>query len=119
MRRCATCQRLLLISGYVLGYRAGTDRYCSIGCFASNPRSSFCWECREATTSESPGNTFLLNAIGTRLCFSRDRCPKCHSIVQLKAFTILFVPIAPLGWYRVLHSPRGNFMSSRYVGRRL
>jgi hypothetical protein len=107
MTRCATCNSLMF-----RGYRSGGDRYCSLPCFTASSVGNFCPECLEATTPDSPGNTVTVNTIGSRLYFADDRCPKCHSVVQRKAFCVLWIPIIPLSRYRVIYSS-----TKRYVGR--
>jgi hypothetical protein len=109
MSRCANCNTMMMG-----GYRAGDDRYCSLPCYTASPQGNFCEDCMDATTADSPGSTFMVNTVGTRMCFSRDRCPKCHSIVQRKAIVALYIPLIPLAKYRVIYVRGG-----RYVGRRL
>src|SRR5258706_4080157 len=109
MARCSACNRIT-----IGGYKAGADRFCSLPCFTASPLNGFCADCAKATTDESPGGTFTFNTFGTRLSFVRDRCPECHSIVQTKAICGFFIPLIPLGRYRVIY-----VSGSRYVGRRL
>src|ERR1700730_5024724 len=109
MTKCAVCSKRM-IGGYTLG----TERFCSLQCYTSSPAGTFCKACLDATSAQSPGGTFTLNTIGTRLFFARERCPSCHSIVQRKAFCVLFIPILPLGTYRVIYTG-----PTHYVGRRL
>ena len=109
MTRCATCNTLMFG-----GFRSGTNRYCSFVCYTASPLGGFCEDCLGTTAFNSPGNTSTLNTVGTRLYFAGDRCPNCHSIIQRKAFCILWIPIIPLSRYRVIY-----VSSTRYIGRRL
>ena len=109
MARCTACNRLMLG-----GYHEGAERYCSLFCLTASDLDTFCQSCIETTEAKSPGGTFTFNSFGTRLYFSRHRCPTCHSVVQLKAFCALYVPLVPLGRFRVIYVD-----SARYVGRRL
>ena len=108
MTRCAVCQRAM--AG---GYRAGADRFCSLPCYTHSP-TGFCKACLASTSNDAPGGTFTFNSIGTKLFFANDRCPECHSIVQRKAICALFIPLIPLGTYRVIYVG-----PSRYVGRKV
>ena len=109
MARCTNCNTVMWG-----GYKSGEGAYCSLACYTASSLGDFCPECLAATTSDSPGGTFTFNSVGTRLFFSRDRCPKCHSIVQRKAVCALYIPLIPLAKYRVLY-----FGGNRYVGRKL
>ncbi len=109
MARCSRCTRIM-----VGGYKSGEERFCSLSCYTSSPTGTFCGACMAATTNDTPGGTFTFNSVGTRLCFVRNRCPECHSIVQRKFFVALYIPLIPMGSYRVIYTaPR------RYLGRRL
>ena len=109
MTRCAVCRRSM-----VGGYKSGSDRYCSLPCFTASPVAGFCKACLAATSDKAPGGTYTFNTVGTRLFFAADRCPECHSIVQKKAVCALFIPLIPLGKYRVIYVD-----SKRYIGRRV
>jgi endogenous inhibitor of DNA gyrase (YacG/DUF329 family) len=108
MTKCSVCGKRM-----VGGYKAGAERFCSLQCYTYSPSGTFCKACLDSTSLQSPGGTFTFNTIGTRLFFSRERCPSCHSIVQRKAFCALFVPLIPLGTYRVIYTG-----PSQYIGRR-
>jgi hypothetical protein len=73
----------------------------------------FCYDCWTQTTDESPGHVVTLNLIGTRLVGNTEPCAKCGSAVEAKWFCVV-LPVIPLGRYRVIHGPRGE-----YIGRRL
>jgi hypothetical protein len=66
------------------GYTDGPNRYCSLVCYTSSPQGNFCRKCLRETIDKSPGNTTVVNTVGTRLVGAADRCPTCHSIVQSK-----------------------------------
>jgi hypothetical protein len=107
--RCSCCNRLM-----VGGYRAGEERFCSLPCLTASSAQSFCEACVDATTPKSPGTTFNFQSFGTRMYFAKHRCPTCHSVVQTKAICALFVPIFPLGRYRVI-----SFSPTAFAGRAL
>ena len=109
MTKCAVCRKRMMG-----GYKVGTDRFCSLQCFTHSPTGTFCQACLDSTSPQSPGGTYTFNTVGTRIFFSRDRCPSCHSIVQRKAFCALFVPLIPLGSYRVIYTG-----PTQYIGRRV
>ena len=73
--------------------------------------AEFCIECRNTTIEESSGNTYSVNGIGTKLYGNNHKCSVCGSAVASKYATILFIPVYPLGRYRVLRLPNGGFLS--------
>lgn len=109
MARCNSCDKLMLG-----GYKEGEQRFCSLPCYTRSDLRGFCADCVSQTDARSPGGTFTFNTFGTRMFFSRDRCPKCHSIVQTKAVCAFFAPVIPIAKYRVIYTG-----PSTYVGRRL
>jgi len=109
MTKCAVCGKRMFG-----GFKADNEHYCSLECYAHSPTQGFCQACLDTTSADSPGSTFTFNAVGTRMFFARDRCRQCHSIVQRKAFCVLFLPVVPLGKYRVIYTaPR------QYIGRKV
>jgi len=73
----------------------------------------FCYRCWAQTTDESPGLSFTVDLIGTRLLGSDEPCSTCGSVVQTKWFCVI-VPITRLGRYRVIRRRRGE-----HIGRRV
>lgn len=72
----------------------------------------FCVACTGATTSESAGGAFRLNGFGTTILGRADPCPECGSVVARKWVTLFFVPVGPIGRYRVIYTSRGLFGGS-------
>lgn len=81
----------------------------------------FCDLCLSATSAKSPPSTRRVNGIGTAFWESRTRCPTCGSIDARVWFTILFLPVIPLGRYKIIYlQPRRSLLrATRYVGRRV
>ncbi len=71
----------------------------------------FCDACIEATAPYHTGGTFRLNGIGTTLFGQDHPCPQCGSVVSRLWFCVLFIPIVPLGRFRVLWLSSGRFLS--------
>jgi hypothetical protein len=117
--RCDNCGS----AGLLLHHGAGAN-LCSRECldWATGPKT-FCQKCIAETTEETPkdndtyvirmlpGATFghRVNGIGRTFVGKSDRCQTCHSVVSHATFTALFVPVAPLGRYRVLYSSPTTF----------
>ncbi|HEY3350633.1 MAG TPA: hypothetical protein VGM13_12735 [Thermoanaerobaculia bacterium] len=81
----------------------------------------FCDACIAATSTESPGSTRRVNGIGTALWEDSSPCPSCGSIEVRMWFTFLFVPLIPLGRYKVIYlASRASLLhDKRYVGRKV
>lgn len=108
MARCSVCNAIMFG-----GYSDGKESYCSLPCYTFSAQRGFCHKCLRETTDESPGDTTVVNAMGTRLVGGSDRCPDCHSIVQGKRF------YAVVFWwtstrYRVIYTG-----TNQYVGRKV
>lgn len=76
-------------------------------------QAGFCYDCWSQTTDESPGDGFTANLIGVAVTGNDDPCSVCRSTIKTKHFWV-FVPLAPLGRYRVI-----RLDERRYIGRRL
>lgn len=107
--KCSNCG-----SRVVWGQRDELGVYCSEQCQSFFHFPGFCQSCADGTTAEDAGSTTTLNGIGTKLYGSGSRCPVCQSIVQTKFFCLLFIPVIPLGKYRVRY-----VSSNRYLSRKL
>ncbi len=94
--------------------QAGT--FCSKRCrdYFFYPR--FCQECIQSTADQSSGGTFTLNFIGTTFFLEKDRCLVCGSVVRWLVFSVLLVPLIPLGKYRVKYVSRDRFWSRKVLG---
>jgi hypothetical protein len=109
MKRCTACNQLIAFGAY----RDGEQSFCSLPCLTASPLGTFCESCIDQTIDETPGNTFLVSAIGSRLMGSDKRCPACHSVEQREWFWLIF-PLIPLQRYRCIY-----FTQTKYVGRRV
>lgn len=109
VKRCAHCKQLIPFGAYV----DGEEAFCSLPCLTASPLQRFCADCLGETSDVSPGHTFLVGAMGSRLMGVEKRCPTCHSIEQREWFGLL-VPLVPLQLYRCRYST-----PTSYVGRRL
>jgi hypothetical protein len=121
--RCDNCKAPGLLLHHAVG-----NSYCSKECtlWATGPRR-FCDKCLAETKAEGPRNvdTYLVrilpgatfghrvNGIGRTFVGSFDRCPTCHSVVSHASFTAFFLPVVPLGRYRVLYSSPTTFYSRK------
>ena len=71
----------------------------------------FCEDCLAATTERSAGNLFALDLfgrafLGTTLMQPRLQCPKCYAVIETRWLVLLFIPVIPLGHYRVFYFQR-------------
>jgi hypothetical protein len=94
---CANCESTIVFGGREYGGR----RYCSQECEGWARHPGFCAACLQATTDKSAWNWLSFRGARIRLAFRRDPCPTCGSYLQTQVFALLFVPIIPLGRYRV------------------
>ncbi len=110
--KCSNCG-----SRVVWGPRDELGVYCSKECQNFRHFPGFCQKCADATTAESAGSTTTLNGIGTRLYGGGLRCPVCSSIVQTKYFCLIFIPIIPLGKYRVRYVSPNRYLSRKLMAK--
>jgi hypothetical protein len=75
----------------------------------------FCPTCLERTSPKSSGGTFTFNGIGTILYGRKDPCATCGSVVKTLWLCVLFVPLVPLGKYRVIQLGGRRFLSRRML----
>ena len=73
----------------------------------------FCAQCTAISTDKSSGGTYTINGIGTKLYGSQDRCPTCHAVTQTHWITLVYLPVIPLGKYRVKQVTPGRFLSRK------
>ncbi len=106
---CANCGTTVVFGGR----KHSSHRYCSKECEDWVRHPGFCEVCLAATTDHESGGTFRLNGFGTCLALPRRRCPTCGSVVQTLAFSVFFVPVIPLGQYRVRWVNPKRFLSRR------
>jgi len=100
----------------VKGVRDDLGVFCSMECRNFKAYPGFCPACLNTTNSRSSGGTFTFNGIGTALYGSRDPCAVCGSVIQTLWFCIIFVPVIPLGKYRVKHTQPRKWVSRQFTG---
>ena len=71
---------------------------------ARRQSGAFCGEClKESEQSSSLGKVSTFNGIG-RMFYGNERsCTTCGSVIQSLWFTFIFLPILPLGSYRIMY----------------
>ncbi len=106
--KCQNCG-----SRVISGRRDELGVFCSAECrnFVAHP--GFCQTCLSTSSPRSTGGTFTFNGIGTGLYGRKDPCSVCGSVVQTHWICIFFVPIIPLGKYRVKYTQPRRFLSRR------
>lgn len=114
---CTNCRTLILFGGQ----RDVGGVYCSWQCRTwywqvQLGLPDFCEHCLAETTEQSSGSAYSLNGVGTSLYGWGEPCPQCNSVVRTKCFCI-FLPLIPLGTYRVKFSTPAQFVSRRLVRR--
>lgn len=82
------------------------------------PAAPFCTACTTETTDESAGKAFSLNGCGVGFYGSASECPTCGSIKRGRWVTFIWIPIVPIGRYRMIYT-RAGFFSSEYYSRHL
>lgn len=107
--KCDCCGSRI-ISGAV---REENGVFCSVNCQKFDLHPSFCESCVESTLAEGSGDMGTVNGWGTRFYGSTDHCETCNSEIRRKYFTVCWIPVIPLGRYRVLHVGPMNFFSRK------
>ena len=107
--KCTNCSTRV-----VIGKTDEIGIFCSTVCqlFYRNP--GFCKSCDASTTPESAGSTHTVNGIGTKIYGSKSPCQQCGSSIQTKFFCVIYIPLIPLGKYRLKWAT-----PSRYISRKL
>lgn len=112
LKGCANCGAASL----TLPHRdASGATYCSEECLiwsALGP-TEFCEQCVRHTADESTGDMNRFNGIGRSFGGTRLRCTRCRSVVRRFWFTFFFVPLIPLGQYRVLQASPTEFYTRK------
>jgi hypothetical protein len=108
--RCANCGARVF-----KGVTDDRGTFCSTACRTYAAYPGFCERCTAASTDVSSGGTATFNGIGTALYGSGDRCPTCSSVIKRLFFCIVFVPVIPLGKFRVKHVTPQRFFSRKIV----
>ena len=102
MRQCQTCGAIILFGGitHEKGY------CCSQECLDGAAGLTFCQECLTQTLPVSSGSLNRFNGCGFAFVGKANRCNRCHSVTTRIWYTLLGIPILPLGKYRVLYIQR-------------
>ena len=116
---CTNCRTLILFGGQ----RNASGVFCSWQCRSWNWQVQldlppFCDHCLAETSDQSSGSTYSINGVGTSLFGWDQPCPQCSSAVRTKCACLFFIPLVPLGKYRVKFSTPQQFIS-RKIERRL
>jgi hypothetical protein len=109
INKCSSCG-----SAIVFGKKEGEHQYCNDICREFHRHPGFCQVCENETTEESPGGTFTVNGIGTRLYGGAGKCPTCYSVIKRKWFCVIFIPLIPFGRFRIK-----LVAANHYLGRKL
>ncbi len=67
---------------------------------AVTSRGIFCAHCVAETTDETPGDVSTLNGIGRKFYGAAAPCPECASVICTLWWTLVELPVVPLGSYR-------------------
>ena len=107
-KKCANCNGMVL-----KGIETERGLFCSAECrdYAAYP--GYCPACVAITTDKSSGGVFVVNGIGTRLYGSNDRCTICGAVTQTHWITFVYLPVIPLGRYRVKKVSPSRFLSRK------
>jgi hypothetical protein len=68
----------------------------------------FCAHCIGESTDKTPGDVSTLNGIGRQFYGSGKPCPECASVVRTLWWTLVSLPVIPLGSYRYKTSSEGT-----------
>jgi hypothetical protein len=85
--------------------------FCSTRCRNNFMDPGFCGACVAATTPTPAGSSIRINGIGAGFYFGRDWCKTCGSVVQSQWFCVLFIPLVPMGKFRVKYVTPNRFLS--------
>jgi hypothetical protein len=107
MRRCPVCQRIILFSKF----RGDGAVFCSAYCLTFSAMPGFCQQCAAETDRSVAGEVSVSELAGSMMFGAKDRCPRCHSIVQRKVRYILAVPVGWRARYRVIYTSRATFVA--------
>lgn len=61
---------------------------------------TFCERCTAQSTERQPGNISTVNGIGRKFYGGANACEGCGSVVRTLWWTLVDIPIVPLGSYR-------------------
>jgi hypothetical protein len=108
MAKCQNC------GGRVWGRpRDKLGVFCSITCRNNFINPGFCKSCIAATMPGSAGDNVTINGIGAMFYGKRDCCKICGSVVRSRWFCVLFIPLFPLGTFRVKYVAPSSYLSRK------
>ena len=107
-KKCVNCNGMVL-----KGIETERGVFCSAECRDFSAHPGFCASCMAMTTEKPSGGTFVVNGIGTRLYGSADRCPACGAVTQTHWITFVYLPVIPLGRYRVKKVTPTTYLSRK------
>lgn len=107
-KKCVNCNGMVL-----RGIETERGIFCSGECRDNAVHPGFCAACVAMSSEKSSGGTYAINGIGTRLHGSKDRCSACYAVTQTHWITFLYLPVIPLGRYRVKKVTPVNFISRK------
>jgi hypothetical protein len=78
----------------------------------------FCGACTDETIAWPAPDTQSNKGTGTIFYGGDDPCPRCGSVVKGLYFCVLWIPVWPMGRFRIITLSR-SLTGARYVGRRI
>lgn len=109
--KCTNCNSRILAGGR----RDRNGIFCSATCQSYYRQPYFCRDCLLETSPKDAGSCSSLNGCGTMLYGSGSRCEVCNSIIQTKFITLIYIPVFPLGKYRILWSTNSSYLSRKLL----
>ena len=82
-------------------------------------RSVFCSNCLEETLSESTGNLWTINFVGTTIKEIGGHCIYCDSVVAEKRFILYGIPIYSYGFFRVKKNITSHFYARKLINQKI
>lgn len=77
----------------------------------------FCEKCMAYSTAETPGDISNMHAFGREFYGESDPCEACGAVTKTLWFTVINIPMIPLGSYRHKTSSDG-MMKARFWARK-
>lgn len=115
---CTNCKAVIAFGAI----RDEDGVFCSEHCQRFYRHPGFCQACTDATLPRSAGDVTQTNGIGSAFFGGGDECTVCGSRVQSLWYTLYFIPVFPLGKFRVLYVGPKRILNSgarRFLSRRL
>ena len=106
--RCQNCGSRVLF-----GHKDEGGIFCSRICHDYYKHPGLCEVCLSQTVEIRFGGTATVNTVGTAYYGRSDKCAHCGSVIRRQFVCILFIPVVPLGRFRVKYFSPGRFFSRR------